>query len=147
MRLVFISSVTAMTPLRTISVTTGSIFALRGRFIFVLFVLRFISTRSLRLDVRELDHLGPFFGFVGDELAEIGGRAWKWHGAEIGKSLLQRGVGEAGIYLLVELVDDVGRRALGRADAVEAARIVARHELRHARNIRQGIGARRRRHR
>src|SRR5580692_2860737 len=141
MRLVFISSVTAMTPLRTISVTTGSIFALRKRFIFVLFVLRFISTRSLRLYVRELDHLGPFLGFIGDELAEIGRRAGKWHGAEIGKPLLQRGIGEASIDFLVELVDDVGGRALRCADAVEAARIVTRHELRHSRDIRQGVRA------
>src|ERR1700726_1950221 len=110
MRLVFISSVTAMTPLRTISVMTGSVFALRERFIFV---LRFISTRSLRLDVRELDHLGPFLGFVGNELAEIGWRAGKCHGAEIGKPLLQRGIGKAGIDLLVEPVDDVGWRVLG----------------------------------
>src|SRR5207247_1990713 len=28
---------------------------------------------SLRLDTRELDHLGPLLGFVGDELAEV---AW-----------------------------------------------------------------------
>src|ERR1700689_3918408 len=117
MRLVFISSVTAMTPLRTISVTTGSIFALRGRFIFVLFVLRFMSTRSLRLDVRELDHLGPFLGFIGDELAQIGRRTGEWHGAQSGKPRLQRGVGEAGIDRLVELVEDVGRRGLGRAAA------------------------------
>src|ERR1700722_3870011 len=134
MRLVFISSVTAMTPLRTISVTTGSIFALRERFIFVLFVLRFISTRSLRLDVRELDHLGPFLGLFGNELAEIGWRAGKWHGAQSGKPRLQRGIGEARIDRLVELVDDVGRRGLGRADAIEDARIVDRHELRHGRN-------------
>jgi hypothetical protein len=28
---------------------------------------------SLRLDANELDHLGPFLGFVGDVLPEIGG--------------------------------------------------------------------------
>jgi len=28
---------------------------------------------SLRLDARELDHLGPFLGVFGNELAEIGG--------------------------------------------------------------------------
>src|ERR1700733_9275198 len=104
MRLVFISSVTAMTPLRTISVTTGSTCTLRGRFVFV---LRCISTQLLRLDVRELDHLGPFLGFVGNELAEIGRRTGKRHGAQSGKPRLQRGIGETGIDLLVELVDDV----------------------------------------
>jgi hypothetical protein len=32
---------------------------------------------SLRLDARELDHRGPFLGFVGNEFPEIGGRAYK----------------------------------------------------------------------
>src|SRR5215472_11096949 len=35
---------------------------------------------SLRLDVGRDNHLAPFFGLVGDELAEIGGRACE-HGA------------------------------------------------------------------
>src|SRR5262249_61611544 len=29
----------------------------------------------LRLDTRELHHLSPFLGFLGDHLAEVGGRA------------------------------------------------------------------------
>jgi hypothetical protein len=32
---------------------------------------------SIRLEAGELDHLPPLFGFVGDELAEIGRRARK----------------------------------------------------------------------
>ena len=35
------------------------------------------QTDLLRLDVGRPDHLGPFLGFVGDELAEVGGRAGK----------------------------------------------------------------------
>src|SRR5215831_2949652 len=31
-------------------------------------------SRSFRLDARELDHLGPLLGFVGNEFTEIGGR-------------------------------------------------------------------------
>jgi hypothetical protein len=41
--------------------------------------------RSLRLDTGEPDHLGPFFGFVGDELPEVGRRAGKYHAAQLGK--------------------------------------------------------------
>jgi hypothetical protein len=33
---------------------------------------------SVRLDAGELDHLGPFLRFVGDELSEVGGRAATW---------------------------------------------------------------------
>src|SRR5258708_12614277 len=38
----------------------------------------------LRLDTRSLDHLGPLCGFVGDELAEIGGRARQHHAPPVG---------------------------------------------------------------
>jgi hypothetical protein len=34
-------------------------------------------SRSLRLGTRRLYHLGPFLGFLGDKLAEFGGRAAK----------------------------------------------------------------------
>ena len=33
----------------------------------------------------ELDHLAPLLGFVGDELAEVGGRARKRRAAEVGE--------------------------------------------------------------
>ena len=36
---------------------------------------------------------------------------------KVGKPRLHLGIGEGGIDLLVELVDDLGRRVLGRADA------------------------------
>jgi len=33
-----------------------------------------MSRGSLGLDPCKLDHLGPLFGFIGNELAEVGGR-------------------------------------------------------------------------
>src|SRR5262249_36808785 len=33
-----------------------------------------LPPRSLHFEARELDHLGPLLGFLGDELAEVGGR-------------------------------------------------------------------------
>src|SRR5262245_41671305 len=59
---------------------------------------------SVRLDARELDHLRPFLGFVGDELAEVGGRAWKCGGAPLGKPRLHLGIGKGRVDLRVELV-------------------------------------------
>jgi len=35
-----------------------------------------------RLDARELHHLGPLCGFVGDEFSVIGRRHWYWHATE-----------------------------------------------------------------
>jgi TPR repeat protein len=42
----------------------------------------------LRFDVVGADHLAPLFGFVGDELAEIGGRANKHRAAEVSQPRL-----------------------------------------------------------
>src|SRR5947207_11974522 len=81
-----------------------------------------------RLDGRELHHLGPLLGFVGDELAEVAGRAWKYRTAEVGETRRQLGIGKAGIDFFVEPVDDFGRRVLGDADAEPAACLVAGHE-------------------
>ena len=105
------------------------------------------SRGSLRLDVGRPDHLAPLLGFVGDELAEVGGRARKRRAAEVGEPRLDLGIGEAGVDLLVELVDDLGGRVLRRADAEPGARLVARHEFAHGRDVRQRLRARRGRHR
>jgi hypothetical protein len=37
----------------------------------------FGTAALVRLDTSELDHLGPFLGFVGDQLAKVGGRTRK----------------------------------------------------------------------
>jgi len=71
---------------------------------------------SLRLDVRELDHLAPLLGFVGDELAEVSGRADKRSASEVGEPGLDFGIGDASVNCLVELVNNL-RCVLGRADA------------------------------
>src|SRR6266540_776237 len=54
-----------------------------------------------------------------------------------------RGVGEAGIDLPIELVNNVGGRVLGRADAEPLARLIARHEFSHSWDARQRLRARR----
>src|SRR5215831_11841507 len=97
------------------------------------------TAASVRLDARELDHLGPLFGFVGDELAELGRRACKHCAAHVRKPRLQLRVGEAGIDLLVELVDHLNRRIPRHTDAVPDARLVARQELTHGRDARQQL--------
>ena len=58
-------------------------------------------------------NLAPLPGFVGDELAEVGRRERKPYVAKVGKPRLDLGIGEAGIDLLVELVDDFSGVSLG----------------------------------
>ena len=64
------------------------------------------------LHARELDHLGPLLGFIGDELSESAGEPANTAAAQVGEACLYLGVGEGGIDLLVELVDDLGGRVL-----------------------------------
>src|SRR5262249_25613052 len=75
---------------------------------------------SLRLDVRELHHLAPLFGFLGDQLGEVSGRTRKHRAAEVSEPRLHRGIGESHIDLLVECVDDLGGRVPGCAEAAHA---------------------------
>jgi hypothetical protein len=49
------------------------------------------------------DHLGPFLGFVCDELAELGGRANQWCGSQVGKPCLDLRIDKTCIDLLLSL--------------------------------------------
>src|SRR5438552_3826062 len=67
--------------------------------------------------------------------------------AQVGEPGLDPGVGERGIDLLVELIDDLGGRALGNAHAEPSACLEAGHEIGHHRQVRERLRARRRGHR
>src|SRR6202022_4699177 len=97
----------------------------------------------LRLDVGRSNHLAPLLGFLRDELSEIGRRAAKHRAVQVGKPYLDLGIGEAGTDLLVQLVDYLGGRILGRAEAKERTRLVAWDGLSDGRDIRERCRARR----
>src|SRR5262249_36644828 len=101
------------------------------------------SRGSFRLDVIGPDHLGPLFGFVGDQLPKFGGREREHGATEIGKPRLDLGISKASVDLLVELLDNLGRRGVWRAEAVPITRLVARQKLTHGRDVRQRVRARR----
>jgi hypothetical protein len=82
----------------------------------------FVITGSIWLSARELDDLGPLLGFISDELAELGRRAWKHRAAQVGKPDLYVWIGRCRVDILVESVDDLDRRVLGRANAIPPAR-------------------------
>src|SRR5262249_43405166 len=73
----------------------------------MLFIRRDVQHQSgsIRFDAQELHDLTPFLGFVGDELGEVRGREREHGTTEVGKPRLHLGIGEAGVDLLVELVD------------------------------------------
>src|SRR5262249_26007570 len=98
---------------------------------------------SVRFDTGELHHLGPLFGFLCDQLAELRRRSRQRHAAEVGETGLHLGVGESRIDLFVELVDDLCGRVRGNAKAVPLTRLVAREELAYRRDVRQQFCARR----
>src|SRR5262245_50666670 len=97
------------------------------------------GSASVRLDVEGPDDLAPLFGLVGDELAEVGGREREHVATQVGKPRFHIGVGQSHVDLLVELVDDLSRRVLGRTEAKHRARFVARHEIAHGRDVWQPL--------
>src|SRR6516225_7300187 len=105
------------------------------------------ETSSLRLDVGGPDHLAPFLGFLGDQLAELDRRSRQRRAAEVGETGLHLRVVEGRIDLLVELVDDLGGCVPGNANAIPRRGLVARQEFSHSWDARQRLRARRRRNR
>src|SRR5262249_34856260 len=104
--------------------------------------LRNVYVGSVRLDADGLDHFGPLLGFLGDEPAKVCGQARKRRAAQAGKLRLELGVGEARVNFLVELVNNLRRCGLGRADAIPLARLEARQEFSHSWDARQRLRAR-----
>src|SRR5262245_44332897 len=80
------------------------------------------GSASFRLDIGGLYYLAPFLGFVGDQLAELGRRSRQRRAAEVGETGLHLRVVESRVDLLVELVDDLGRRGPRYAEAVPITR-------------------------
>src|SRR5262249_49173113 len=97
------------------------------------------SRGSLGLEVGGVDHLSPLLGFFCHERPEIARRATENNAAEGGELSLQLGIGEAGIDLLVEFIDDLIGRVLGRTDPIPATSLVVWQELSHGRDVRQRL--------
>src|SRR5262245_31501093 len=99
-------------------------------------------TASVRLDVEGPDDVAPLLGFLGDEPAKVCGRDDKRRHTQNGEPRFYLGIGEARVDLLVELLDDLGRRGLRCADAGPGARLVARHKFPDSRDIGQHLRTR-----
>src|SRR5262249_10330898 len=74
------------------------------------------TAASVRLDVGSPDYLAPFLGFVGDQFPKFSGREREHGATQVGKARLDLGIGEAGVDLFVELVDDLCGRIPGSTD-------------------------------
>src|SRR5262245_10005852 len=92
---------------------------------------------SIRFDAGELDHLGPFLSFVGDEFAKIGGRTREHRTSQIGEARLHGGIRESGINFLVELLDNLYGRSSRYDNPVPASRFVAWQNFAYGRNVGQ----------
>src|SRR6516164_6101077 len=84
---------------------------------------------SLRLDTRELDHLGPFLGFDCNESAKLGGAKNHRDGPDIAEPRPDFRRSQPGIDVAVEPFDDLHWRGGGRADPAPGPRLVSRQRL------------------
>src|SRR5690349_1486821 len=98
---------------------------------------------SIGLSAREFNHFGPLLGFLDDEPAEVGSRAWKHRAAQLGKSHLHSGVGQTGVDRFVEQLDDWRRRILRSSYATPEARFEARQKICDDGHVRQNRRTRR----
>src|SRR6266700_364331 len=95
---------------------------------------------SFRLGARRLDHFAPFIDLLHEELAEISRRAWKHRAAQVGQVRPHLRIGESGVNLLVEYVNDLSGSIPGYAKSIGRARLVARQNIADRRHVRQHLG-------
>src|SRR5690349_5650743 len=81
-----------------------------------------LFVRLTRLGARKFDHLAPLLDFFRQYLSKVGGCAGDHDAAEVDETRLDPRLGDRRVDLAIEPADDVGRRVLGRADAVDPAR-------------------------
>src|SRR5215510_4041101 len=82
----------------------------------------------LQLDPRELHHLGPFLGFVGDEFPESSGGHKCRLEAHVEEEHLHLRISNDCVDLVVEPVNNVGGRIFRGANTLPTARLVAGHK-------------------
>jgi hypothetical protein len=73
-----------------------------------------------------VNDLGPPLDLAGDKLCKVGGRPTDNQASQVGEALPGAGIGQAGIDLLVELVDDLARRIAEGKPQTDAARSTSR---------------------
>src|SRR5262245_2153468 len=96
---------------------------------------------SLRLDLGVPDNLGPFLGFIADELAELDRRKNERGAAQLGEPRLYFRVGKSCIDLFIELEDDLRGGGPGRAKTQISADFIARQEFVQTRDVWQRLRA------
>src|SRR4051812_1109593 len=98
---------------------------------------------SVWLGTGEPDRRAPLFDFFGDQLGIVGGGTGKHRAAQVSQPGPNSGIGKGGVDLLIELVDDFGRRVPGRAEPKYSTRLIARDELSNRWDIGQRLESRR----
>src|SRR5262245_46160172 len=98
---------------------------------------RAVPDLSLGPDPSGLDHPGPFFSFLGNQLAKLSWRARKHRTAQAREPRSQIGIIESRINLPIDLVDNRSRRLLRCRDAVPNACFIGPNKLTYCRDIRQ----------
>src|SRR5262249_53490295 len=92
---------------------------------------------SIRLRARELHHLGPLLGFLGNQLSKVDGRTPNYYAAQIGNACSKLGISEARIDLCLQVIDDLPGWGFRGPQAHPGAPLTPRPELPTRRSVRQ----------
>src|SRR5271157_6416067 len=103
--------------------------------------MEYRAAGSLRFDVGRPDHLAPFFGFVRDELTEVGRRSRERRATQVAKASPHLGISKSGVDLPVKLVDGLGWRPRRYAQTCPEACLKTGQEIADWRNVGQGVRA------
>jgi len=94
------------------------------------------------LNVADPDHLPHFSVSSAVNRPKSAGEPANACSAEVDKTTFDLEIGEPGIDVHIEPLDDLGRRVLGSADAEPATHIIPGQTVSQRRNVRQHIGTR-----
>src|ERR1700730_18703451 len=100
-------------------------------------ILQCWGSISIHRPPGKLHHLAPLLGLIGNQSAEFGRRHRFWETADGGELLDQLWILQRLADRLVEDVDDLRRRALGRRDDIKPDRLESPHGLGNRRDVGQ----------
>src|SRR5580704_12317991 len=96
-----------------------------------------MDSASPRLDPRSPYNFAPLFGVGNDKCGKFSGGKWKHSAPKFGYLCYHLRIGNNGVDLPIERIDDFGWRFLGRCDTEPETSLKPWQKLTHGRHVRE----------